>query len=418
MVAGRRSIAFFEFADVFEDFYPHLGVNRRDFAESWSASGSHAFASVIQSRIGDVTWYPLSLAPALPPSQHERGITVVFSRSSWVHRRLWSLFYMKSWSWRLRPAYTTFSTVASYAAPFSSALFRNLRRDRPDVFFVQDYSSGRFDVLWLLSRLLRASLVAYHAGSTEPSFRGSAVRKLTLRRADALILSSEREAQRVVAEFGADPSRCHVVLTPIDTDTFHPGGHTPAEELPQGPRSLIFVGRLDDRVKRISNLLRAFDRAAGGENNIHLVVVGDGPDAGPLRTLGHDLLGERVRFLGWVSEQTRLAELYRSADALVLPSLHEGFPTVVGESLACGTPVIATDVGGIREVVHDGKSGRLIPPEDDAALTRALEEVVRRPEDFRAMRTEARRRAEERLSPEVIGEALSRIFAGLRERCS
>ena len=401
---ARPQVALFDFADVFEDFYPHLGVDHHAFSTSWAATSNHAFASLIQEYIGNVTWHELTLGSSTPSGKHELGMQVDFHRSALLHRVLWKVFYTRSWSWRLRPVYRSFATASSYLAPLSIDLFRALSRNRPDAVFVQDYSSGRFDVLLAAARLLRAPLITYHSGSTPDGYSGRIVRKRTLRKADAVLVTSASEKQRIVEDFGVDSARCHVVLTPIDLETFEPSKGTPGNR-----RSLLFVGRLDDAVKRVSAILRAF-HSARGKSDLRLVVVGDGPDGTKLRALGQELLGTSVEFLGWVEEPERLAHLYANADALVLASVREGFPTVVGEALACGTPVIATDVGGVSEVVSDEITGRLIPAGDDTALTEAFTEVIEHPGLFAAMRPAARSVAEERLGRAVVGDKLLEIF--------
>lgn len=406
-------MAFFDFADVFEDFYPHLGVDRHAFATSWAGTGNHAFASLIQEQVGDVTWYELSVDRSVHSQRHDLGVQVEFVRSSSLHRALWKLYYTQSWSWRLRRAYKPFATASSYLAPLSTDLMKALRRDRPKAVFAQDYSSGRFDVLMAAARFLRAPLITYHSGSTSDAYSGRIVRKWTLHKADAVLVTGERERRRVIEEFGVDPERCRVVLTPIDLDIFTPQARTEVDR-----RSLLFVGRFDDKVKRLSAIMRAFDHARG-DQDVRLLVVGDGPDASRLRALGARLLGEHVEFLGWVKDKKRLANLYASSDALVLASTREGFPTVVGEALACGTPVIATDIGGISEVVRDGINGRLIAPGDDAAFTAALKKAVEGPDALEGMRSAARRVAVERLDRDVIGKTLAAVFAhALRERSS
>jgi glycosyltransferase involved in cell wall biosynthesis len=388
-------------------------VDRETFATTWAATGNHRFASLIHDRVGDVTWYPLTLSRPGPATTHVLGYQVAFVRSSLLHRTLWSTFYARRWSWRLRPAYRTFAGTASYLAPLSTDLLRKLRRDRPEALFVQDYSSGRFDVLLGVARMLRAPLIAYHSGSTPDSYVGGALRRFTLRRADAVIVSSHREADHVSQRFGVAPSRCHVVLTPIDLEVFRPLPRAAAMEaagLDENKRYFLYVGRLDDDVKRVTNLIRAFKEAIGDNDEIELVIVGDGPDGEKIRRQGEDSLGDQARFLGWVSDPVRLAQLYSCAEATVLPSLHEGFPTIVGESLACGTPVIASDVGGVPELVTDGVSGRLVPPGDDRALAKALSEAIADPVALESMRLEARRIAEERVAPALLGDALLLIF--------
>ena len=98
----RPLIAFFDYPDVFEDFYPHYGVNQRSFATRWAGSGNHAFLALLQREVGDVIWYAGSLAPELGEARHEVvGCRVKFFPSSWLHRQLWRLFYLPRVAWRL-----------------------------------------------------------------------------------------------------------------------------------------------------------------------------------------------------------------------------------------------------------------------------------------------------------------------------
>src|SRR5207302_897221 len=116
-------------------------------------------------------------------------------------------------------------------------------------------------------------------------------------------------------------------------------------------RHLLFVGRFDDKVKRVGALIRAFAGLAARHPDADLVLVGEGPDGAALRRLAGECGGGRVRFLGWVPGPEALVALYNAAQCLVMPSRSEGFPGVVGEAMACGTPVLASRVGGVGELV-------------------------------------------------------------------
>ena len=86
----RPLIAFFDYPDVFEDFYPHYHINQRTFATRWDGSGNHAFLSLIQREIGDVVWYAFSIDPEVDEARHETvGCRIKFVPSSWLHRKLW-----------------------------------------------------------------------------------------------------------------------------------------------------------------------------------------------------------------------------------------------------------------------------------------------------------------------------------------
>lgn len=411
----RPLIAFFDWGDVFEDFYPHYGVDQQTFATRWDASANHAFLSLLQREVGDVIWYTLSLAPELAEAQHEGvGCRMKFFRSSRLHRQLWRAFYLPPFAWRWQGAYPAYATVASYLAlasvPFIAALFH----DRPDFFFLQDYATGRFDVLTLLAGLCGARLCAFHAGSLPQWHQARHLKRWTIPRAHRLLVTSQDEANMLARRYGVSRERLRVVLTPIDTAAFRPldrDGSCQAAGLEAARRYLLFVGRLDDRVKRVSAVIRSFAGLADQHESIDLAVVGEGPDSADLRSLAEQLVPGRVRFLGWVSEVERKVRLYNAADCLLLPSRSEGFPTVVGEAMACGTPVIASRVGGVSELVVDGRTGWLVPPGDDAALAATLSYALAHQDGLHGMRAHARRVAEQRVSPTVVATALRECFS-------
>jgi glycosyltransferase involved in cell wall biosynthesis len=125
-----------------------------------------------------------------------------------------------------------------------------------------------------------------------------------------------------------------------------------------GP-TLVFAGRLA-LPKALEVGIEAARRAG-----VALAIAGDGPERARLEALGH------ARFLGPLP-RAEVLELFRAGDASLLSSNWENFPHSVVESLAAGTPVIATRVGGVPEVVHDGENGLLVPPGDVNALTDAI----------------------------------------------
>src|SRR5262249_23433876 len=150
----------------------------------------HNFVGLIEREVADVLWCCVCLAPALAEARHAKaGCRVRMLRSSSLHRALWKAFYLPRMAWRWRRLYPLYATLASYLAPLSAPVVRTLWRERPDAILVQDYASGKFDVLILFARLLGIPLVAYHAGSAPERYQGSLLRRLTLRHADQLLVS-------------------------------------------------------------------------------------------------------------------------------------------------------------------------------------------------------------------------------------
>jgi glycosyltransferase involved in cell wall biosynthesis len=128
---------------------------------------------------------------------------------------------------------------------------------------------------------------------------------------------------------------------------------------------LVFVGRLAP-VKGLRVLLAALAQLRDDLPNLHLVLVGDGPDRKTLEAAAAPL-GDRVTFTGYLS-QSEVAQAMQAADICVLPSFAEGVPVVLMEAMASRKPVIATQVAGVGELVEDGVSGFIVPPGDMESL--------------------------------------------------
>lgn len=178
---------------------------------------------------------------------------------------------------------------------------------------------------------------------------------------------------------------------------------------------LVYVGRLSQE-KGVDCAIRSWG-ALCSEGRIParatLEIVGDGPDRQALEMLAHEVAAGRVTFHGRVSK-ARVSELVRAACATVAASTwYENQPLAVLESFAAGVPVIATRLGGLPEIVHDGVTGWLFERGDDRALKKALEEAVTQPARSRSRGAAARRVAEERFDAHRHVEAIERIYAEL-----
>lgn len=179
---------------------------------------------------------------------------------------------------------------------------------------------------------------------------------------------------------------------------------------------LLFVGRLRIR-KGVEVLLEALSDLRSRRPETILRIAGDGEHRGRLERRAAELeLGEAVAFLG-TCDARRVRGLLAGAAALVVPSIYEGMPLVVLEAMAAGVPVVASAVSGIPEVVVDGETGWLVPPEDPKALAVALDEVLMGPAEARRRGEAGRRRVDERFRPSVAAARWREIvrIGGLSE---
>lgn len=218
-------------------------------------------------------------------------------------------------------------------------------------------------------------------------------------RAHACCAVSGALAERFAAVAGLPRARIREVRNGVDLERFAPGDAAAARAalgLPGNGRIVLGVGRL------VAG--KGFDVAAAAVaqlgDEVHLVLVGDGQQRAAIAAAN-----PRVQFLGSLPPE-RVAVAYQAADVLVLPSEREGWPNVVTEALAAGTPVVATRVGGIPQILGDPVPqalGALVAPRDVAGLAAALRACLQRPADRAAVRAHARQYGWEPPVRELVG---------------
>lgn len=179
---------------------------------------------------------------------------------------------------------------------------------------------------------------------------------------------------------------------------------------------ILFVGRLDRR-KGPEVLVKAFVEVLRDVPRAKLVIVGTGPLRATLARFSKSLgIDDRVRFAGFIEDGYK-PFYYRSADVFVLPSVmsSEIFGIVNLEAMASGTPIIASNIGGIPDVVEDGKEGLLVPPNDPSALARAITGLLMNEELRNRMSQQALRKVG-RFSWGKIAEKTEMIYKQLIDR--
>jgi D-inositol-3-phosphate glycosyltransferase len=213
--------------------------------------------------------------------------------------------------------------------------------------------------------------------------------------ADRLVANTAEEARQLVDLYGADASRVVTAAPGVDLEHFRPGEASSARTrlgIPPDAVVLLFVGRIQP-LKAPDVLLRAAARMLEQEpalrSRLVVAVIGGPSGSGlnepeALQHLARELrIDDVTRFEPPSAGKDRLRDWYRAATVVAVPSHNESFGLVALEAQACGTPVVATDVGGLRTTVRDGVSGLLVPGHGAdqwaAALSKAVElrEVLR-----------------------------------------
>ena len=217
-----------------------------------------------------------------------------------------------------------------------------------------------------------------------------------LMRSDMIVASTPHEVEDLVAHYGADPNRLHISPPGVDHIVFNPGDKRAARDwLGLGDEPFVLIAGRIQAHKGIDVALRALaklpETLAIGSGPPNLLVVG-GPsgrrgasELGLLEGLVSELsLNDRVHFVS-AQPHTALANFYRAADVLVMPSRTESFGLVAAEAQACGLPVVASNVGGLRFVIDHGVSGVVVDRLEPADFADALLGVLDHPDRAAAL---------------------------------
>jgi N-acetyl-alpha-D-glucosaminyl L-malate synthase BshA len=240
-----------------------------------------------------------------------------------------------------------------------------------------------------------------------PSYRP--LLRYALEASHAVTAVSEDLARRSVEAFYPRPDRdappVEVIPNFVNSFEFHPDGEAKTE----GPPTAIHVSNFRP-VKRVPWLVETFIEATAG-TEARLVLVGDGPDRDPAEALARELgAANRVTFLG---ERDVLPSLLKRANLFLLASTEESFGLSALEAMSCGLPVLAPKVGGVPEVVTDGATGWLIPPDDRPAYLAALREALFDSKERARRGLAAREDAVERFSIDAVVARYESIYSRL-----
>jgi glycosyltransferase involved in cell wall biosynthesis len=319
-----------------------------------------------------------------------------------------------SWSWVYGQAQAISVPVQVFSsnrllypwAILSCALW--LRRFRPDV--LNTHSSRDAWILGLAGRLARVPFIIRTRHFDLPLRNTASSRFVYEHLADHLITTSPAASARFMETFGWPPQRVTTLPTGVDSDLFVPNG--PSAKLPAiEPASLPRIGMIG--VLRGSKghdvFLDAVKLLRDSGFQAQFFIVGEGPmRPGIEHQIQAQQLGPCVTLTG---HREDIPEVLRALDLLVIPSRHEGVPQVGLQALATQTPVIGSNVGGIPEIVQPGKTGRLFPVGDSAALARTIQEALSDQASTRSMAKRGRALVEQQYSLSAMLDCLESLYA-------
>ena len=271
--------------------------------------------------------------------------------------------------------------------------------------------------------------IARSDAELEPAERIESEKQIA-RFSDRIVIATPAERVQLINLYGADENKLTVIPPGVDTSRFYPIPEDEARSVigvPSGNCMILFVGRIEP-LKGIETLLRAIALLLKTEEinecNYYLAIIGGEPDSNGdesdsemarLQNLSRELgIHELVIFLGKRSQDT-LPYYYSAAQVVVVPSLYESFGMVALEAMACGIPVIASQVGGLAYLVRDGKTGYVVPDGNPEALKQALQKLIENPDLREQMCSQAVDYARS-YDWSVISRKVSKLYESILEK--
>ncbi|MDH0868156.1 glycosyltransferase family 1 protein [Mitsuaria sp. GD03876] len=336
------------------------------------------------------------------------------------------------------PEFVPKEQLLPHMRAFGTAALRLMRRSlRHDVVHANFFMSGVVGLR--LQRQLNLPLVqTFHAlGAVRRLHQKDADRfppeRIELesriaREADCVVAECPQDAADLIAHCGAPPDRIAQVPCGVDLDEFGPGDKLQARRrlhLPEDEFIVLQLGRLVPR-KGVDNVIRAAAalRQIPGRSFRLLIVGGEStvpdetrtPEIGRLRRIAQEAGGEaNVTFVGR-RDRDQLRDYYRAADVFVTTPWYEPFGITPLEAMACGTPVIGAEVGGIQHTVVDGLTGYLVPPEDPQTLALRLDDLRSHPEIGRLMGRAGLLRVQREFTWDSVAFRLAGVYARVAAR--
>jgi D-inositol-3-phosphate glycosyltransferase len=270
-----------------------------------------------------------------------------------------------------------------------------------------------------LGRVKNAALAAGDAAEPDLRLRGEAE---VVAAADRLVANTDAEAQQLIELYDAPPSRVRTINPGVDLTVFQPGSQQAARQrlgVPTDAVLLVFAGRVQP-LKAPEVVLHAAARMISDDpglaGRLRVAFVGGPSGTGRAHPDGLTELSARLGISTLVRleppcPQRELADWYRAATVVMVPSCSESFGLVAMEAQACGTPVVAAAVGGLRTAVADGVSGVLVNSRSPADYARAVASLIEAPETLASFSRGARKHAS-RFGWSVTVDRLLSLYAG------
>lgn len=428
----KRTVALLLWGNVIEDFLDRIGLSLDDFCERATGGWLFGYIEALRSAGWQSVLFLVSRRVEGPrrlrhtPSGTQICVLPVWRAYNGVARGMIDpyggsverVFGRVSRLRRLDRFVCKEAT--SYLATPLGALARNLRREGCTAILTQEYEYARFDTCVLLGQLLRLPVYATFQGGDRHSGRFERlVRPAAMRAARGLVIGADSEAERVLERYRIDPKKIWRIHNPVDLELWRPMDREESRRqlgLPLQSRIVIYHGRIDIYKKGLDLLLTAWEQICAGPagRDALLLIIGSGHDDAEFRQRLEMLALSSIRWIDrYETDRTIMRRYLSAADLYVLPSRREGFPVAPLEAMACGLPVVGSDIPVMWNIIEHGSAsgGLIVPREDPCALADTIQRLVDSPDLRLELGRRARRNVETRFSIESVGRQLDEMLS-------
>jgi starch synthase len=428
MTASRRRVALLMWGDVVEDFLQPIGWSLEDMLARMT--GGWFFGCIEALALEGIDAVPILLTrrhPGHDVALHQpTGARVRLIASPVPYRVLRAMVpspYDALWQGAhtlsgvagpLRPLHAFARDLLPYLATPPRALARVIAEEQCDVILCQEYEEPRFDIAVDCGARLGIPVFAIYQGAVGHRSRHEARRRpASMAAARGFIIGSARERERVREAYAVPAGRIATIFNPLDERLWFPERDAATRQALGIPVDAVVVawhGRVDVSLKGLDVILdawRLLDRTSPARP--HLLLIGAGQDDAELRRRIAES-GDDITWVDhYVADRPTMRRYLSCADAWVMASRREGFPMAPLEAMACGVPVVASDVNGVSDILPRGErdGGLTFPIGDAPALARHLTSLLEDAPRRVAMGANALRRVREAFTPAVVGRQLA-----------
>lgn len=385
----------------------------------WENDDVPGFVFSFAKHVKDKGWDSMVLAPHYPGAKKKENMEGIEVKrfKYWITKRGQNITYNGGAVSNLKKTPLYGLKVAGYTfAMLTVGLITSLKQKisvlNPHWLIPQGF------IAVIIKYLTRKKVVVTVHGGDVFSLNGRilrAIKRWVLKKADEVVVNSSATLEAVQSLYSGREYR--VIPMGIDTELFSASKTNKTQD---DKLDILFVGRLSEE-KGVVYLCQAIKQLiTEGNNDVELTIAGSGPEEDKIKAfISENKLEDYIKMVGWV-DPVELPDYYREADIFVGPSIvsdtgwQEAFGLVFAESLATGTPVIATKTGGIKDIVIDGENGFLVPDKNPTAITDKLGDVLNDKTLLTMMQIKAREHIINNFAWEAVIDKYDEVFSSSR----